>query len=960
MSFNTKKIISIILTVAMLFSLVSVTAFAEETTYTWVIDEEGTLTISGTGAIDFGRAYYQPWKNDVNSIKSIVVNEGITSFGKGTFEDLKYVTSISLPKSLKSIGYTAFSGCTHLQSVTFPENLEVINSNAFSNCTSLTEITIPASVTNIVGGTFSGCTSLKKAVFLNSLSKLPDSIFSGCTSLEDVTLPVGLVSTGDSCFRNCTSLKKIVLADTVTVLGNDTFYGCTSLAEINTENILEYGARSFSGCSSLDTITINETVNTISYGMFENSGITHLVLPENLQTIDGEAFSGCAKLERVSIPEKLTTLGAYVFRGCVSLKEFSMPKSVTRIDNSFFKDCTALSKVILHDNVTEIGYEAFENCTSLKSITLPKNLETLYYNAFKNTGITEITIPNSLDTIYDSHNSFSSGEGPFGGSDLETAYFEAGRTEIPNNLFKGASKLKNVDLNNIEKIGNGAFAYCSEFVPDITETTKEIGTYAFYNCSAIEDFEYPEWMEKIPDGLLAGTSIGYLVFPETVKEIGTDAYNGCKNLSYIEFSDTITDIGNSAFYGCTALDEIDIPGTVINIGHSAFAGCTNLKNLTMHKGTQTMGDGAFADCNLTEVRPSQTIRTLNDKMFNGNPVQILVVPRFCVTWNGWADLYKNFNPAISYVPANVENFDIYVYKDAIIKGVKGTAAEAEALREKNVDFEPITTKIEALTFDINTVDITLDETYDSAAVVTVDVEDAIDLTTNKAIPIDGEFITFTSDNESVATVDSTGYVHGVGYGTANITISCGSGKADTLTVNVVRPSIGVSISSGYEKLSVGNTVTLTADTIPSGYEESYTWSTSDDKIATVTHDGVVTAIKEGTAIISVKGEYSGKTAKCVVTVTSENTLPYKIDINGFVIGCDVSLSEAEIGGNVIAALYDSNNRLLATNIYPATDTVRVDFTVLPTADLANAQIKVFWWNVELVKPVSKFRLVEIE
>lgn len=120
------------------------------------------------------------------------------------------------------------------------------------------------------------------------------------------------------------------------------------------------------------------------------------------------------------------------------------------------------------------------------------------------------------------------------------------------------------------------------------------------------------------------------------------------------------------------------------------------------------------------------------------------------------------------------------------------------------------------------------------------------------------------------------------------------------------------------------------------------------------------ANKEGTAIISVTGEYSGKTAKCAVTVTSENTLPYKIDINNFVIGCDVSLSEAEIGGNVIAALYDSNNRLLATNIYPSADTVRIDFTVLPTTDLTDAHIKVFRWNLETVEPISNFRLIEIE
>ncbi|MBO5059790.1 MAG: leucine-rich repeat protein [Clostridia bacterium] len=958
-----KKLLSIVLLFAMLVATLPKALVSAEENYTWEIDEYGTLTISGTGEISFGWEGNQPWADVRDTITSIVVNEGITSIGQSAFHATKYATSISIPNTVKTIGGRAFENCTHLQNVVLPENLEVIDWNAFYNCSSLTEITIPSKVTSIGVSAFSGCTSLKKAVFKCSLSKLPNSIFSDCISLEDVTLPIGLASTGNACFADCTSLKKIVLSETVTALGGSVFAGCRSLQEINTGNVLEYEAYVFSGCSALDTVTINETVKTIPGRMFENSGITHLVLPENLQTIEGGAFAGCAMLEAVNMPEKLTRLGGRIFDGCVSLKEFTMPKNITSIEEGFFKGCTSLSKVTLHDNVTEIGYSAFEDCVSLKSITLPKNLKTLGYWAFSGTGITEITIPASLTTAYYSHShSFDEGSGgPFGGTNLETVYFEVERNEIPANLFVGASKLKNIDLSNIEKIGESAFTGCSKFVPVLTEKTTEIGNYAFANCTLIEDFEIPAWMEKIPDGLLMGTSIGYLVFPDTVKEIGANAYQNCKNLSYIEFSDSITDIGTYAFYGCTALDEIDIPGTVINIGHSAFAECSNLAKLTMHKGTQTLGGDAFYGCSLTEVRPSQTIRYLDDSMFNHNPVQILVVPRFCVSWNGIANIGNTFNPAISFVPANVENFDIWMYEDATIKGVEGTAGYVEANREdsENVVFEPVENGIEQLSFDKKNVEISLDETYDSAAIVTIVSQPDIDLTTNRT-EMDGDFITFTSDNESVATVDSTGYVHAVGYGTANITISCDSGITDVLTVNVVRPSVGVSISSGYEKLSVGNTVTLTADTIPSGYEESYTWSSSDEEIATVTQEGVVTAIKEGTAIISVKGEYSGKSASCIVTVASENTLPYKIDINGFVVGCDVSLTETESGGNVIAALYDSNNRLLATNIYPAAENVRVDFNVLPTVDLTNAQIKVLWWNVELVKPVSKFRLVEIE
>jgi len=967
--FSKKKIISFFLAVAMVFSVMSIPAFAEDT-YTWEIDEDGVLTISGTGELPFvWGGSKTPWETEKERITAVVVNEGITSLGDCAFDDLTYITSATLPKSLEKIGTATFQKCKFLKTVNLPENLEILDQWAFDGCASLTEVTIPASVTTMGTYVFRGCSSLKKAVFQNSLSTLPEHTFSGCTSLEEITFPGEVAKIGGYAFYGCSGLKKVVLPETATILGSCAFNGCTSLSEINTENILDYyvnGNRHFANCSSLDTIAINETVKIIPPCMFENSGITHLVLPENLQKIEGNAFYGCAKLETVNIPKKLTYMGSAIFNGCVSLKEFSMPKNITQVQELFFEGCTSLSDVTLHDDVTRIGRRAFADCTSLKNLTLPKSLNYLGAEAFTGTGITEITIPKSLLTAGHGEGlstglfPYDYNKGPFGGSPLETVYFESGTTEIVDGLFQGAKKLKNVDLSNIERIGSYSFSNCTEFVPVLTETTKEIGNYAFTRCIGITDFVFPAWMETIPNGLLAGTGIGYVVFPETVKVIGADAYNGCKNLSYIEFSDTVTDIGNYAFYGCTALDEIDIPGTVINIGQQAFMACSNLKKLTMHKGTQTTGSQAFADCNLTEVRPSQTIRVLNDGMFTGNPVKLLVVPRFCVTWDGWGNYYNTFNPSISYVPANVENFDIYTYEDATIKGVAGTAGEAEALREENVSFEALTAGIEALGFDIDAVDIVLDETYDSAAVVTVNVEDVIDLDTKKAVPTDGELITFKSDNEEVATVDKSGFIHGVGYGTANITISCDSGKSDVLTVNVVRPSIGVSISSGYIQLRKGYQQRLSANTIPAGYEETFIWSSSDESVATVDQNGYVSGVENGTALITVEGVKTGKTASCVVAVSDINEMPDRIAIDSFMVGCDVSLTDAQDGGNVIGALYDKEGKLIGSSVVPADDKVNFNFTVSPTADLSGANIKIFWWNMASIKPISSFRVIELD
>ena len=948
--------------------LLSPTVFAEDPTYSWNINDDGVLTISGTGDVSFGNENYQDWANIRNNITSIVVNEGITSIGDFAFRHVKFATSVSIPSTVKSIGRSAFDGCTAIKRITLPDNLETIGYSAFNGCSSLEEIVIPENVTQLDTYVFQGCSSMKKAVFECSLSALPNYTFDGCSALEDITFPKGLATINTGCFNKCTCLKKVVLPETVTSFGGMyTFANCTSLTEINTENILSFYGRDFENCSSLKTIAINETIKTLPGCMFLGAGITNIVLPKNLQTIGGQCFANCESLESISVPSTVTKIESGVFQGCTALKEFTFPEKITAVYDGVFDGCTSLNKIVFTDNITNIGSYAFRNCTSLKNVTLPKKLDTLGYEAFACCTFTEILIPKSLVKSYNSYGSTGLGAGaPFSNSALETVYFEEGTTSIPDQLFAYATNLKNVDLSNIEKIGNFSFAGCSSFIPEITSKTKSIGNYAFANCTSIEEFEFPTWMETIPDGLLMGTNVSSVIFPKTVKVIGKDAYKQCNKLAYVEFSSSVTDIGDYAFYKCPLIDKIDIPGNVINVGQSAFSYCTNLSELTMHKGTQTIGSDAFSNCNLRTVKPSQTIRELTDGIFWGNPVEILVVPRFCEEWNGWANVYNNFNPIRSFVPANVEHFDIYTYKNAIIYGVEGTAAQDEATRE-SLTFRVVDNDLEKLAFDKNSVNVSLNETYDAAAILTLESEpfhyegvmdDNVIFKEDWEF-IDSEKITFSSSNEAVATVGASGFVHAEGYGTAIITATSTSGKTDSFTVNVLRPDVVIKISSTYEELEVGDGLFLTADTIPAEYGESFTWSSSDEEVATVSHTGEVTTVGAGSCIIRVKGEISGKTASCILKVYEEETEPHLVQIKNFNFGCDVNLTRYKAGDEVLAALYDSNNQLVSVKIYPADKTVKVEFTVPVDLDLSGASIKVFWWESEAMKPLSTFRLVDI-
>ena len=122
-------------------------AKGNETDVTWQFTNDGTLTISGSGAMEgyiiSSSGTDAPWKNYRDSIKEVVIDSGITYIASGSFAD-----------------------CTNLIEVTFAENstLQEIDDSAFARCTGLTSVTIPKSVASIGDGVFYDCTSLATVI----------------------------------------------------------------------------------------------------------------------------------------------------------------------------------------------------------------------------------------------------------------------------------------------------------------------------------------------------------------------------------------------------------------------------------------------------------------------------------------------------------------------------------------------------------------------------------------------------------------------------------------------------------------------------------------------------------------------------------------------------------------------------------------------------------------------------
>ena len=218
---------------------------------TYLIDENTkTLTISGTGDMDYTNPsnYSYGWDNynDIYFIKTVVIEDGITSISDNAFLGCTSLASVTIPDSVTSIGESAFNNCTSLESVTIPDSVTFIGEKAFQSCESLTNATIGNGITSIGYRAFGNCKSLTEINIPDSVTSIGYRAFEYCKSLTEINIPDSVTSIGYEAFNNCTSLESVTIPDSVTSIGENAFYGCTSLTSVTVpDSVTKIGYSAF-------------------------------------------------------------------------------------------------------------------------------------------------------------------------------------------------------------------------------------------------------------------------------------------------------------------------------------------------------------------------------------------------------------------------------------------------------------------------------------------------------------------------------------------------------------------------------------------------------------------------------------------------------------------------------------------------------------------------------------------
>lgn len=516
-----KRILSVLLVLCLVFTLLPVGATAAEATsgtcgsnLKWKL-EDGTLTVSGTGAMynyGDGSGRTVPWSSQKDSIEKVVIGSGVTSIGNYAFEECHGINSVTIGKDVKSIGegafYTLYGG---------PES-----------------ITIPVSVTSIGGEAFFGWNSLKTVNYggtVNQWKAMGADEVSYYLSAAKIKCADGDILPHGNCGDNLTweiddngtlivsgtgemydygyhearalwsrhadSIKNIVIGSGVTSIGKETFVYCENITSVTIPaSVTSIGDYAFGRCNKLSTVNYGGNAdkwNAISIGdgntnltgaNINYAGITWTYNNGTLTisgTGDVEDYNNSSApwydhrydTTKIVISNGVTGIGEGAFCYFTELTSVSLPGSLKSIGAYAFRGCSSLKSVVIPDSVTSIGEGAFYRCTALATATVSNSVSRISYGTFMSCeNLISVTIPNSVKSI---------GEKAFYNCGSLTDVYYKGSTAQWNAVMVG---LDNDSLQN----ANIYFVHTHSYTAAVTAPTCTARGYTTYTCSCGDSY----------------------------------------------------------------------------------------------------------------------------------------------------------------------------------------------------------------------------------------------------------------------------------------------------------------------------------------------------------------------------------------------------------------------------------------------------------------------------------------
>lgn len=520
-------------------------AEADGSNVTWVLTTDGTLILSGTGAVAaYDSRKDTPWGDYNYQILRVEVQKGITSVSG--FCSCYELQEVSLPEGLISIGKLTFMDCQKLQEIRLPKSLKTLGEGTFASCFALTEIEFPEGLETIGDGVLYHCLSLTSVVIPASVTEMGDRPFSGDWALKTVEIKGNVPRLSNRSFHECDALQEVLITGSVETIGEDAFMDLDSLERVQIASGLKtIGKRAFRLCDNLTTVSLPDGVTSIGEEAFKDCGsLTTINLPDSITTIGANAFNGTKLTGPLNIPSSLVSLGDNAFHGCGGITgTLLFPGALENISTNVFAGCSGIEEIILPRGVLTIGAGAFNNCSGVQRLWLTNSIKTI--------GASALSGMKSLKKIYFSGSLWDWDTGIQWADDRGYSNFPVGPT-----------------LN-----GETASGSCGE---SLTWSLNSAGDLTISGTGDMASFiaTGAPWAEY-------RNQVKLVILGQGVTSIGSSAFQDCENLETVRLPNTLTALGEAAFLRCGKLTNVSLPISLKSVGEDCFTGCEKLELLDL-------------------------------------------------------------------------------------------------------------------------------------------------------------------------------------------------------------------------------------------------------------------------------------------------------------------------------------------------------------------------------------------
>lgn len=381
-------------------------------------EETGVFTVT-RNIPDLRTPRSSEWFNIRDSIKSVVIENGITKIGNYAFNSCLYLESISFPATLESIGEKAFvnAGRNHSEKlvVDLPGSLRSIGMGAFGG-SNIKNLTIPGRVTYVGQNAF-GHSAVESLEIISSNTSIYNTAFVGCENLKTVKLPEG-ITIDRTAFQGCESVE------TVYYTGSEESYAAMDFLSSPNTNISWADTYYNQPATPYPTgISIGSMPEKTVYEVGEELDLTGFALALEMTNGTIQSFNDLSKMYvhnfyssekgsryirveyygyKAYIDYKVTEdpngkcgdnlkwvfddeSGILTISGYGNMYAYSSRKPAPwSAYKSFFKS------VNIEDGVGSIGTNAFLLCDSVTELSLPLSINKIDSDAFKDSEIKTI------------------------------------------------------------------------------------------------------------------------------------------------------------------------------------------------------------------------------------------------------------------------------------------------------------------------------------------------------------------------------------------------------------------------------------------------------------------------------------------------------------------------------------------------------------------------------------------